>query len=138
VVVTELEKLIRRLVESVNTRDLEGIKSVIAPTYRSEGLLMDGMGPDAAVRTAAMFFTAFPDVEIVTETVVAQRDLVATRGYWTATHRGPFLGVNPTGRTVRVAFLDLWRAEDGKFIESWTQMDLVGLMQQLGAVSAHA
>jgi predicted ester cyclase len=41
-----------------------------------------------------------------------------------------------TGKTVEVSYIDMWRLEDGKAVENWVQMDLLGLMQQLGIIPA--
>jgi predicted ester cyclase len=35
-----------------------------------------------------------------------------------------------------VSYIDLWRVENGKFVENWVQIDMLGLMQQLGVVPA--
>ena len=44
--------------------------------------------------------------------------------------------IAPTGKAVAVGYIDLWRLEGGRAVENWVQMDLLGLMQQLGVVSA--
>ena len=46
------------------------------------------------------------------------------------------MGVVATGKQVRVEYMVMWRIDSGKFVESWVQMDLLGLMQQLGGSSA--
>jgi predicted ester cyclase len=66
--------------------------------------------------------------------LVAEGDTVAVRVTMTATHLGPFLGVEPTGRRVRYEGMDFFRFEDGKMVEHWTSTDDLGLMQQLGVV----
>ncbi len=47
-----------------------------------------------------------------------------------------FQGIAPSGARVRVPYIDIWRVEDGKFVENWVQMDMLGLMQQIGALSS--
>jgi predicted ester cyclase len=59
---------------------------------------------------------------------------VVTRSRWTGTHRGEFMGVPASGASVDVDFIDIWRIENGLLSESWVRMDLLGLMQQVGAV----
>lgn len=46
------------------------------------------------------------------------------------------MGIPAAGRQVTVGFIDIWRVENDKFTENWVQMDLLGLMQHLGAVPA--
>jgi predicted ester cyclase len=54
----------------------------------------------------------------------------------TGTHRGEFMGIPATNKSVKVSYIDLWRVENGKFVENWVQLDMLGLMQQLGVVPA--
>ena len=46
------------------------------------------------------------------------------------------MGVPPSGAFVQFDFIDMWRIENGKLVESWVRVDLLGLMQQVGAVSS--
>ena len=83
-----------------------------------------------------MFQTAFPDLRITIEDEFGEGNKVGTRGSMTGTHRGEFMGIPATNKSVKVAYIDLWRVENGKFVENWVQMDMLGLMQQLGVVPA--
>jgi predicted ester cyclase len=68
------------------------------------------------------------------EAQIAEGDMVATR--WTAcgTHDGDFQGVPPTGREVTLRGMTIFRIADGKLVEGWTNPDLLGVMQQIGAI----
>ena len=57
--------------------------------------------------------------------------MVSTRGYFSGTHQGEFMGVTPSGEGILVKYIDQWRIEDGKAVESWVSLDLLGLMQQI-------
>src|SRR5262249_27443162 len=48
------------------------------------------------------------------------------------THTGPFLGLEPTGRRVRVGAFEAWRVQDGRCTEHWLQLDTGDLLRQLG------
>ncbi len=76
---------------------------------------------------------AFPDVLFEVEDLVAEGDKVAFRLIWTATHRGEFFGIPPTGTRARVTEMHMFRIADGKVVERWGEWDALGLMQQLGA-----
>ena len=78
--------------------------------------------------------TAFPDMHWSVEEQLAEGDKVMTRFEWTGTHRGAYLGVPATGRTVRVWGVAIDRIEDGKIKETRIIMDMLGLMAQLGAL----
>jgi predicted ester cyclase len=60
--------------------------------------------------------------------------LVATRITATAKHNGPFQGIAPTGKSVHTTGLVLHRVKDGLITEEWTEFDMLGLLQQIGAV----
>jgi SnoaL-like polyketide cyclase len=55
---------------------------------------------------------------------------VAFRG----THRGEFQGIPPTGKQVAFSSMEFNLVVDGKVEEHWVELDLFGLMQQLGAI----
>lgn len=82
------------------------------------------------------FRAAFPDLSITVLAQVAQGDRVANHFVMKGTQRGDFQGVTATGKAVAVTGTNLMRFEGGKIAELHGQLDLVGLMQQLGAVPA--
>jgi predicted ester cyclase len=55
--------------------------------------------------------------------MLAERDRVAYRGTIRGTHRGSFLGIEPTGRRVTVSFFAIVRVADGKLVEEWGGLD---------------
>ena len=67
--------------------------------------------------------------------MVADGDLVTFRSTLTGTSRGPLMGAEPTGKPVEIASMVFLRVRDGRFVERWEQMDLLGLMLQLGIVA---
>jgi steroid delta-isomerase-like uncharacterized protein len=95
-------------------------------------------GREGLKQTVALYLTAFPDLAFTIEDQLAEGDRVATRFTARATHRGPFMGIAPTGRPVEVEGIAVDRFADGKLVESWLQYDRLGLLQQLGVVPAGA
>jgi steroid delta-isomerase-like uncharacterized protein len=92
-------------------------------------------GPEAALRWGQTLRTAFPDLRVKIEDIVAEGDLVAVRASWTGTHQGPFppLSAEPTNRRAVLTGMVFWRVRDGQIVERWATLDRLGLMQQLGA-----
>ncbi|MBO0681031.1 ester cyclase [Mycolicibacterium sp. S2-37] len=76
---------------------------------------------------------AFPDFrpEIGWQTV--DGDIVTTFKTYHGTHRGAFLGIAPTGRTVQFETVDAMRVRDGRIVEHWGVANLFSVVQQLGA-----
>jgi predicted ester cyclase len=73
----------------------------------------------------------FPDIHLTVEDRVFGGDKVVARNTWTGTHRGTFLGIEPTGKQVTFSTIDIWRVEGGKFAEHWDVIDIAGLQKQL-------
>src|SRR3984957_12304109 len=80
------------------------------------------------------FRTGFPDIHFAIVEQIAEGEKVLSRFEWTGTHRGEFLGVPATGRSVKVWGMVLDRLVDGRIKETRIIMDLLGLMIQLGVV----
>jgi predicted ester cyclase len=76
--------------------------------------------------------SAFPDLKAEPVEVVATDDHVAMRYTISGTHQGEFQGVAPTGKSFKVAALQLARFEGGKCVERWGSTDELGMMKQLG------
>ncbi len=81
----------------------------------------------------SMYRTAFPDVHLAVEDLVAQGDKVVTRWVGRGTHRGELMGLAPTGRPAVITGITIDRYANGKLVESWANWDTLGLMQQIGA-----
>lgn len=79
---------------------------------------------------------AFPDMCWHIEEQLTEGDRVLTRFEWTGTHRGEFLGVGATGRSVKVWGMVIDRFQEDRIKETRLIMDTLGLMVQLGAVPA--
>ncbi|CTQ58007.1 ester cyclase [Roseibium album] len=67
-----------------------------------------------------------------TERYLADGDWAACFGACHATHDGPFMGLAPTGKSVRIPYIDFWRFADGKIIENRVSVDFADVLAQLG------
>jgi steroid delta-isomerase-like uncharacterized protein len=76
--------------------------------------------------------SAFPDLAVNVDLMVAEGDLVAVR--WTArgTNTGSGNGIPATGRKVQVSGTAIFRFVDGRIAEEWTSANTLGLLTQLG------
>ena len=88
-------------------------------------------------RVVVAMRTAFPDVRFEVHHLLAEDDLVACRSTMTGTHLGRLdlvpPGIEPTGRSVRVAHMHFFRYADGRVTDLWHLWDTPGLLRQLGA-----
>ena len=83
---------------------------------------------------AAMFYAAFPDMHHTFDDQIAEGAKVVSRVTFRGTHHGDFQGIPATGKEVTFGAIFIDRYQDGKVVEHWAQMDMMGLMQQLGAI----
>ena len=79
------------------------------------------------------FYSAFPDIEVNVEDMVAGDDKVSVRVNYRGTHLAAFIGISPTGRRIDITNANTLRIKAGKFVEGWNVTD-IRLMQQLGAI----
>ena len=135
---TEQNKAIVRRVfdEIVNKGHLAVADELLAADYVNHDFPAPAPGAEGFKLVTTMFRSAFPDIVVTLEDEFADGDRVVTRGVFVGTHTGDFMGIPATGRAVSIKYLDIWRLENGKAKENWVQMDLLGLMQQLGVVPA--
>ncbi len=77
---------------------------------------------------------AFPEFELTIEDTIAAGDKVAARWTVRVVHRGDHLGIPATGNEATVSGMSIIRIGDGKIVEAWNNWDILGLMQQIGAL----
>ncbi len=122
--------------EAISSGMYDVIDELVAPNYVSHGLPMSVNGPQEFRESIETFRSAFPDLYMLVEEQIADGDRVSNLGYLTGTHRAEFLGIPASGQQIKVNVISIWRFEDSKVAESWVQMDLMSLMQQIGAAPA--
>lgn len=93
-------------------------------------------GPDGVKQAAAGYRGGFPDLRIAIDDQCAEGDLVCTRWTSTGTNTGDFWGMAATGKQATVTGITVDRIVGGRIVESWTNWDTLGLLQQLGVVPA--
>jgi steroid delta-isomerase-like uncharacterized protein len=79
---------------------------------------------------------AFPDIHFTIKEQVAEGNKVVTHWSASGTHKGEFKGIPATGNKVNFTAMDIDKIENGKVVECWTNVDELGLMQQLGVIPA--
>lgn len=110
------------------------------------------MAPDAVIQVngdpemtldqfetmAGPFFSAFSNARHIIDRQLTDGDWVITRLHWTALHTGTFNGIPASNRPVHMAAVTCQRFQGGRIVENRISMDMMALMQQIGAVPAAA
>ena len=95
-----------------------------------------GAGADNLKKHIQMCRAAFPDLRFTINDVIAERDEVVVHWTGEGTHRGQFLGVQPSERRASVTGTSIARIKSGKIVEQWSDWNLMTLLEQLGAAVA--
>ena len=129
--------IVRRLVEELwNKGNLSVADELFAPNYEHHdaSTLDFGRGPESEKKRATLYRTAFPDVRLTIEDIIAEGETVMTRWSCRGTHKGDLSGIAPTGKQITISGVTIARLANGKMAEGWVNWDALGLMQQLGVV----
>jgi len=125
----------RFLEEVINQGRLEQADELVAVDFvELDPLPGQQQGREGLKEVIGMLRVAFPDIHWVADETVASGDKVVTRFTWTGTHRGTFLGVPATGRSVNVKGVVIDRLVGGMMTDSRILMDNFTMMQQLGVI----
>jgi uncharacterized protein with GYD domain/predicted ester cyclase len=135
----ETKAVARRIYEAFNeafrTRNLDLLDEFIAADLINHNPAPgQAQGLEGVKQGFSQFLTAFPHAQISVEALIAEGDKVAVRLVGRGAHEGEFLGVPPTGRQVIQTGIDIIRIENGKAVERWSEVDNLGVMQQLGLI----
>jgi steroid delta-isomerase-like uncharacterized protein len=132
----ENKAFVRRFYDEFNKQNWAGVEEDCAPDYVMHDPLPPGISPDLAgfKQLCTAWWTAFPDGHFVVEDLIAEGDKVVARVTFRGTHQGEFTGMPATGKQVSWTGIGIDRIEADKFVEAWASADILGLMQQLGAI----
>ena len=87
-------------------------------------------------RPAAHWFVAFPDAQVKVHAVHIVDDVAVEEGTFMGTQNGVFHGsmgdIPPTGRSVRVDYIQVLRFRDGKHVSFNLMFDQLMMLEQLG------
>ena len=129
---TAASALLDRYIAAYNAHDTSSFGEIFTETYlQRSGRNAPGLA--AHIESARRLFAALPDLRLVVEDRIFDGDKIVARSSYTGTQRGPFLGVEPTGKEIRFGTIDIWRVEGGKLAEHWDQVDFAGILRQLRA-----
>jgi steroid delta-isomerase-like uncharacterized protein len=130
------KQLVRQFFEALDRYDTEMVDQLVSSTNYS--FHFSGMPPmdwnTNKEQFLAPFNKAFPDLHRNIVDMVAEGDKVAVSVNVTGTYKGEFQGIPATGKHVSFTAMDILTIIDGKITEEWATADMMGLMQQIGAI----
>jgi len=128
-----------RLNDALNSGDDELIASTIDEIFDPEvrigtPLPIDATGAQALKQVWTTLLRAYPDLHVTVEDLFGEDDRLVARNTVTGTHQGEYLGIAPTGKSVKYNEMFIVRFADGRIVETWGVVDLLAQMKQLGAI----
>jgi steroid delta-isomerase-like uncharacterized protein len=132
---SEQNKAIARrfLEETWNNGNLAVIDELIAADHvnHSPGPQLP-RGPEGSKMFIGVYKGGFPDTHVHIEDQIAEGDKVFTRWSAHGANSGEFMGMPATGKAVHVSGMIVDRIANGQIVESWSEFDQLGMLQQLG------
>jgi steroid delta-isomerase-like uncharacterized protein len=130
---TDGRTLAARYLKGLNDHDPDAVDGFVAVDYINHNAFVAD-GREANRAWWSTFFTAFPDIKTTMDDLVVAGDRVVGRFTYRGTHGGPLYGIPPTGNPIEMRSIDIWRTENGKFVEHWDELNYLELFQQIGVI----
>lgn len=134
---TKYQSQVRRVTEDFYS---QGELEVAVELYAADYVRHDPATPDISggldgIReVCARYRTAFPDLRLTVDELLAAGDKAIMRWSARGTHQGALAGIAPTGKQFAITGLTIFRFADDKIVEEWSNWDVLGMMRQLGVI----
>jgi len=127
--------VVSRYVYATNIGDLDRFDEYVDPNFVDHNAL-PGQAPGipGLKDSYRMFSAAFSDLWYTFEDLIAEDDKVVGRGVIEGKHTGPFMGIPPTNKVIHWTGTRIFRVADGKVTDGWIDLDMFGMMVQMGAI----
>jgi len=134
----ENKNLVRQAVKEWNAvnGDVARMRSLYdkyyAPGFIYHDVSAGDMNRELTIQGMTTYLSAFPDVNYSIDDILAEGDKTVIRCTIQATHKGTFMGIPATGKSIKSSAIGIARFSEGKIVEMWLETDFIGLFQQLG------
>ena len=131
----ETRRVIEGMVDGLNDHRIDDISDFFTEGFRWMGNA--GCGTKTGLKEfqdnwQRPFQAAFSDKVCIDEARLYMGEWAAAFGHQEAVHSGTFMGIEPTGKTVEIRYMDFWKVVDGKIVDNWVMVDFPHVMAQLG------
>jgi predicted SnoaL-like aldol condensation-catalyzing enzyme len=122
--------------EIVSGHDVPRLDEIVAPGYVNHNPFAEP-GREGVKKTFGALLAGVPDMKVTVEDVFVSADgsRLVGRYRYEGTHAGNFLGYPATGNPFVMRSIDIWRVEDGRFIEHWDELNTLDIFTQIGALA---
>ena len=129
--------VMKAITEGFNGGNLDIADEIFTDDYtvHAPGLVKLPNGPEAFKTAIGLWRSAFSNIHMDVQQLIAEGEYVCNRFVTKGTHDGPLFGVQPTGKDMVVRGMEIHRVVDGKVVESWIGDDVPTILMQIGAVA---
>jgi predicted ester cyclase len=136
---TSNKAVFERFHDVVNSGDVELISKTIDELVEPDAqihtpLPIEATGAQLLKQVWVMLLRGLPDLHMTVEDLIAEGDRVVIRDSITGTHRGEYMGIPPTGKTITYNEIFILRFAGGRIAETWGVVDVLSQLGQLGAI----
>jgi predicted ester cyclase len=118
-----------------NEHNVEAIDHLFAPDFKHNFRAPLASGLEGFKQVGRMMNSAFPDVKVMEQDLIAADDMVVERTSAAGTHLGSFYGAAPTNRKCQWTEIHMYRFNDrSKIVEHWVEMSMLELLTQIDVV----
>jgi steroid delta-isomerase-like uncharacterized protein len=132
---TENKEIARRFVEECwNQGKLDAVRELVSNDCRYHDPVFPSLTSRAEniKQHIGSCRSGFPDLTFSIDDMIAERNEVVLHWTCRGTHKAQFLGMAPTNRKATVSGTSIFKIENGKISEQWSDWNLLTLMEQLG------
>jgi predicted ester cyclase len=133
----EADRLIERFGAIFNGPNFNIADEILAPDYYAHFV---GMPPTTTRESwkgmVRGFLAGFSEFRLTPQHWLYDGEWSGGHWTWTAKHTGEFMGIPPTGKSVEVRGLGVFRILDERLVEEHVIEDIMALLVQLGVVPA--
>lgn len=116
-----------------NEHNVDVVDRLFSPDFKHNFKMPVPPGLEGFKAVGRMMNTAFPDVKVTEEDLIANETTVVERSSAAATHKGELMGAPPTGKKCHWTEMHIYRFNGaGKIVEHWVEWSTFELLTQLG------
>ncbi len=131
------EAMAHSFADMLNEKDVGLLDVLLAEDYVNHNRYVED-GREANKQFWSYWLSSFPDTEVTVDDAFAAGDRVVGRFTYRATHIGEFMGAKPTGQSVQMTSIDIWRVDGSRFVEHWDELNGLEFFEQLGLLPGDA
>ncbi len=135
-ITNQFEVFIRRFDDMFNKPDMNIADEIFAPNFIAHFPLTPVLNRTSFKSFIGSFYDAFPDFMMYIKDTIPANDRLVLRVTYCGTHKGDFMGIAATHCEITMHGMCIFRIENGLVVENWTEMDILGAVQQISAASS--